>query len=105
MSRSRTRYLDAGECCRGFLRTDGNVPSNNLTPSLVKVSIDPRMNFASEPLNISNRIVASRLLAFSIGSTADINYMDKGIGVSQVIQELIAETLAFGCTRNESCNV
>lgn len=106
MSPGRIRYFGCWRgVVEGFLRTDSNVPSNNLTPPLVKVPVDPRMNLASEPLNISNGIVTNRLLAFCISSSTDIDYMDKGIGVSQVIQELIAKTLPFGCTRNESCNV
>jgi hypothetical protein len=79
--------------------------SNDLIPSLVEVPKDPRMDFASKPLNVSYRIIANRLLAFSISGATDIDHMNKGIGMSQVVQELIAETLSFRCTRNKSCNV
>ena len=67
---------------RAFLRTDGNMSSNNLTPFLVKVSVDPRANFASKPFNVTYWIIACCLFAFGIGRTADIDYVDQGVGMS-----------------------
>jgi len=65
----------------------------------------PADDFGSQPLDVDTGIVASCCLALGIGCSTDINDVDESVGVSQIIQEAVSETLAHMRSRHQTSYV
>jgi hypothetical protein len=63
-------------------------------PFLHQIASYPGYDFGAQPGDVDRGVVASRVLAFCICGARHIDYVDEGIGMPQVVEEFVAQTLA-----------
>lgn len=77
----------------------------NAAPALGQVAPDPGDDLATQPSDVDAGIIAAGVLALSVGGAADVDDVDEGVGVAQVVEELVAQTLALVGAGNEAGDV
>ena len=71
------------------------MPPLDGTPPLPQVPLDPLDDLAPQPGDILRGVVAAGVLALGVCPPARVYDMDEGVGVAQIVQELISEALAL----------
>ena len=74
-------------------------------PFLHEVALNPANNLRAQPFDVDTWVVASCCLALCICCSTDINDVDEGIGVSQVVQEAVSKTFAHVRTWHQTSYV
>lgn len=74
-------------------------------PFFHEVALNPTNNLGAQPLNVDTGIITSCSFAFCIGCSADIDDVNESIGMSQIVQEAVSETLALMRTRHQTSYV
>src|SRR5208337_131993 len=85
-----------GKCLdRGLAREPG--------PVLLEDPVHPHRHLVLEELHVLCRVVVSRThrVSFAVGPTACVDDMEDSIGLPEVVEELVPETLALVCIRYE----
>lgn len=67
----------------------------NATPALSQVTPDPSNDLTAQPGYVDAGVVAPGVLTLRIGGAADVNNVDEGVGVAEVVEELVAQTFAL----------
>lgn len=77
----------------------------NATPALGQVAPDPGNDLATQPGDVDAGVIAAGVLALGVGGAADINDVNEGVGVAEIVEELIAQALALVGAGDEAGNV
>jgi len=77
------------------------------SPTGLEDAVDPQRQLLDKELMLGNRITGawSDRIALDIGRPRGIDHLDQRIAPRQVIEKLIAPTLALMGTGNQSCHV
>lgn len=71
------------------------MPPLDGTPFVPKVSLDPGHDLGPQPCNVHGGIVPTRHLSLGVCCTRSVNDMYQGVGVSQIVKELVAQSFAL----------
>lgn len=74
---------------------DSDVAASNATPALGQVTPDPGDDLTAQPGYVDAGVVAAGVLTLRISGATDVDDVDEGVGVAQVVEELVAQTFAL----------
>lgn len=69
---------------------DGDMAAANAAPALGQVATDPGDDLAAQPGDVDAGVIAAGVLALGVGGAADVDDVDEGVGVAEVVEELVA---------------
>jgi hypothetical protein len=72
---------------------------------LHQVAEDPVDDFGAEPDDVLGWVVAAGGFTFGVGGAADVDDVDQGIGVSEIVEEAVSQAFALMGAGNETCYV
>ena len=78
------------------------MPPLDRTPLLPKVSLDPGHDPGPQPCNVRGGIVPARHLTLGVCCARSVNDMYQSVGVSQVVEKLVAQSFALVCAGDET---
>lgn len=74
---------------------DGRVAAADRRPPLRQVAEGPGDDLGAQPGDVDGRVVAARLLAVGVDGARGVDDVDEGVGVAQVVEELVAQAAAL----------
>ncbi len=81
------------------------MPPLDRPPLVHQVAPDPRDDLAPQPRDVDAGVVAARVLALGVGGAGHVHDVDQRVGVSQVVEELVAQPLALVRARDQAGDV
>lgn len=74
-------------------------------PFLQQVSENPLHDFGTQPDDVEGGVVAAGSFAFGVCGARDVDDVDEGVGVAEVVEEFVAEAFAFVGAGDEAGDV
>lgn len=74
----------------------------NGPPFVHEIALYPAYDFTAQPYYVLTGIITACCFSLGVCGSADIDDMDEGIGVSQIVQKSVSQSLAFMSARNKT---